>query len=100
MTIVTPKYAKLHYTSHFKHAILNPSIIQEETNMNIESKRLYKSRNNRMLTGVCGGIAEYLNLDPTVVRLLCAILCCSGTGFIIYIVAAVIMPEAPIDYDM
>lgn len=68
--------------------------------MNIESKRLYKSRTNRMLTGVCGGIAEYLNLDPTVVRLLCAVLGCSGTGIIIYIVAAVVMPEEPLDYDM
>ncbi len=69
--------------------------------MNIESKRLYKSRTNRMLSGVCGGIAEYLNLDPTVVRLLCAILGCSGTGIVIYIVAAVVMPEAPNDtYDM
>ena len=54
-----------------------------------------------MLSGVCGGIAEYLNLDPTVVRLLCAILGCSGTGIIIYIVAAIVMPEAPSDnYDM
>ena len=69
--------------------------------MNIESKRLYKSRTNRMLSGVCGGIAEYLNLDPTVVRLLCAILGCSGTGIIIYIVAAIVMLEAPSDnYDM
>ncbi len=69
--------------------------------MNIESKRLYKSRTNRMLSGVCGGIAEYLNLDPTVVRLLCAILGCSGTGIIIYIIAAIVMPEAPSDnYDM
>ena len=69
--------------------------------MNIESKRLYKSRTNRMLSGLCGGIAEYLNLDPTVVRLLCAILGCSGTGIIIYIVAAIVMPEAPSDnYDM
>lgn len=69
--------------------------------MNIESKRLYKSRNNRMLTGVCGGIAEYLNLDPTVVRLLAAVLGCSGTGIVVYIVAAVIIPEAPADlYDV
>ncbi len=65
--------------------------------MNIEPKRLYKSRSNRMLTGVCGGIAEYMNLDPTVVRILCAILCCSGAGFFVYIVAAIIMPEAPND---
>ena len=65
--------------------------------MNSEPKRLYKSRTNRMLTGVCGGLAEYMNLDPTIVRLLCALLCCSGSGFIVYIIAAVVMPEAPND---
>ncbi|MBP3544390.1 MAG: PspC domain-containing protein [Lachnospiraceae bacterium] len=50
-----------------------------------------------MLTGVCGGLAEYMNLDPTIVRLLCALLCCSGSGLIVYIIAAVVMPEAPND---
>ncbi len=65
--------------------------------MNSEPKRLYKSRTNRMLTGVCGGLAEYMNLDPTIVRLLCALLCCSGSGLIVYIIAAVVMPEAPND---
>ncbi len=48
-----------------------------------------------MICGVCGGIGEYLNVDPTLVRLiwlLCSLASC-GTGLIIYIVAAVIMPE-------
>ena len=62
----------------------------------MESKRLYKSSTNRVLCGVCGGIGEYLNLDPTVIRLLCIILVCgAGSGLLAYIVAAIIMPEPP-----
>lgn len=63
--------------------------------MNMESKKLYKSRTDRMLAGVCGGVAEYLNLDSTIIRLLFALFGCSGAGIVVYIVAAIIMPEAP-----
>ena len=55
-------------------------------------KKLYKS-NNRMICGVCAGIAEYLGIDPTVVRLLWAALGLTGTGILLYIVAALVMPE-------
>ncbi|MCI9417372.1 MAG: PspC domain-containing protein [Eubacterium sp.] len=59
-------------------------------------KRLYKSSTNRVLCGVCGGIGEYLNIDPTVIRLLCLMLICGwGSGILFYIVAAVIIPEQP-----
>lgn len=62
----------------------------------MESKRLYKSSTNRVLCGVCGGIGEYFNVDPTVIRLLCIILICGvGSGILAYIVAAIIMPEPP-----
>ena len=62
----------------------------------METKRLYKSSTNRVLCGVCGGIGEYLNLDPTIIRLLCLLLVCGvGSGLLIYIVAAVIIPEEP-----
>lgn len=58
-------------------------------------KRLMRSRVNRMICGVCGGIGEYLNVDPTLVRLIWAL--CStasvGMGLIVYIVAAVVIPE-------
>ena len=58
-------------------------------------KRLMRSRTNRMICGVCGGIGEYLNIDPTLVRLIWAL--CSlarvGMGFILYIIAAIVMPE-------
>ena len=58
-------------------------------------KRLHKSSTNRMLAGVCGGVAEYLEVDPTLVRLIWGgIALAGGTGLLIYIRAAVIMPEA------
>ena len=56
-------------------------------------KRLYKIEEEKKLCGVCGGIAEYLNIDPTVVRLLWVFLVlCAGTGILAYFVAAIIMP--------
>ena len=59
-------------------------------------KRLYKSRENKMIDGVCAGIAEYLNLDPTLVRLLWVVFCVmGGSGFLAYIVAAIIIPPQP-----
>ncbi len=56
-------------------------------------KKLTKS-SNRKLCGVCGGIAEYFDVDPTVIRLLWVVLCLfAGSGILAYIVAAIIMPE-------
>ena len=56
-------------------------------------KRLTKSYDSK-LCGVCGGIAEYLNIDPTIVRLIWLLLVlCAGTGMLAYIIAAIIMPE-------
>lgn len=54
-----------------------------------------RSRSNKMICGVCGGIGEYLNLDPTLVRLIWALcsLASVGMGLILYIIAAVVMPE-------
>lgn len=56
-------------------------------------KRLYRSDENKVLCGVCGGLGEYFNIDPTIVRLLWAILVFSGQGIFAYIVAAIIMPR-------
>ena len=58
-------------------------------------KKLYRSRKNKMLCGVCGGLGESLGIDPTVVRLLVVLLSLSsvGMGVIIYFVAAFIIPE-------
>ena len=57
-------------------------------------KKLRKSSVNKKLCGVCGGIGEYLNLDPTVVRLLWILFSLAGgAGLLAYIIAAIIMPE-------
>lgn len=57
-------------------------------------KRLSKSA-NRMICGVCGGIGEYLGIDPTVVRLLWIVFSAmGGAGLLAYIIAAIIIPEA------
>ncbi|MCI8832992.1 MAG: PspC domain-containing protein [Clostridia bacterium] len=57
-------------------------------------KRLYKIETGKKLDGVCGGIAEYFDIDPTLVRLLWIIFsCCWGGGIIAYIIAAIIMPK-------
>jgi phage shock protein C len=59
-------------------------------------KKLYRSRTNRMILGVCGGVAEYFNADPTVIRLLWVLLgLIVGFGIIFYIAAAIIMPDYP-----
>ena len=57
-------------------------------------KKLYKS-NNKMIDGVCAGIAEYFNLDPTLIRLAFVLLACIASGLLIYIIAAIIMPRNP-----
>ena len=60
----------------------------------MEGKRLRKSAVDRKIAGVCGGIGEYLNVDPTLIRLVWVILAfCGGCGLLAYIVAAIIMPD-------
>lgn len=60
------------------------------------NKRLYKSNKNKMLEGVCGGIAEYFNLDPTLIRLGWILFCAlGGCGILAYIIAAVVIPRDP-----
>ena len=59
-------------------------------------KRLYKSKKNKMLDGVCAGIAEYFSIDPTLVRLGAVVLTCAGgSGVLAYIVCAIIIPRDP-----
>lgn len=60
----------------------------------IMNKRLYRSNTNKMVAGVCGGIAEYFRLDPTLVRLGWLLFCAAGgSGFLVYIIAALIIPQ-------
>lgn len=61
--------------------------------MNVEEKKLYRSETNKMICGVCGGIAEYIHVDPTILRLIWALLGFTGTGIIAYLLAALIIPS-------
>ncbi|MCL2070907.1 MAG: PspC domain-containing protein [Oscillospiraceae bacterium] len=58
----------------------------------MENKTLYRSKTNKWLAGVCGGMGEYFNIDPNVVRIIAVV---SGIGVIAYIVCAIIIPEEP-----
>jgi phage shock protein C len=60
----------------------------------MSDKRLYRSSTNYMLCGVCGGIGEYFNIDPTLVRLAWVLFSClGGSGILAYIIAAIIIPK-------
>ena len=60
----------------------------------MENKKLYKSRTNKKIAGVCGGLAEYLNIDPTIVRLVWVLATLFvGCGILAYIIALIIMPQ-------
>ena len=62
-------------------------------------KKLYRSRNDKQLAGVCGGLAKYLNMDATIIRLIWALLVIfAGAGLLAYIVCALVIPEEPDDY--
>ena len=57
-------------------------------------KRLYRSRRDVMIAGVCGGIAEYFDVDPTIVRLIAVILVLGwGSGLLAYLIAVLIIPK-------
>ncbi|MCR4441057.1 MAG: PspC domain-containing protein [Peptococcaceae bacterium] len=59
-------------------------------------ENLYKSRTNKVIAGVCGGLAEYFKVDATLIRLAWALaIFAGGSGLILYILAVIIMPEAP-----
>lgn len=63
-----------------------------------EAKRLYKSRDKKMIAGVCGGLAEYLDLDPTLVRVgyvLLSLLTAAFPGILVYIILAIVLQDRP-----
>jgi phage shock protein PspC (stress-responsive transcriptional regulator) len=60
------------------------------------AKKLYRSRNNRVIAGICGGLAEYFDVDPIIIRLITLILVLSlGAGLIAYIIAWIVVPKEP-----
>ncbi|MCO4292491.1 PspC domain-containing protein [Solitalea sp. MAHUQ-68] len=59
-------------------------------------KRLYKNPDNKVIGGVCSGLGEYFNMDPTIVRIIFLILFFGlGTGVLIYLILWVVMPDKP-----
>ena len=59
-------------------------------------KKLYKSNRSKMLCGVCGGVGEFFNIDPTLVRLGWVVFCAlGGSGILAYIIAAINIPQNP-----
>jgi phage shock protein C len=64
-----------------------------------QSKRLYRSRTDRMIGGVAGGVAEYFGVDSALIRLIAVVLAVTGPGVLIYIVMWIVVPEAPLDHE-
>ncbi|MGC8873993.1 MAG: PspC domain-containing protein [Chloroflexia bacterium] len=63
----------------------------------MEAKRMMRSRTERMIGGVCGGLAEYFHMDPTIVRVIFVLLALvHGIGLILYLVLWFVMPEVPV----
>ena len=60
-------------------------------------KKLYRNTKNKMIAGVCSGLAEYINVDPTIVRVVWALVSLSSVGLIAYLICALIIPEKPAD---
>ena len=60
---------------------------------NNKIKRLYRSRKDKRIGGVCGGLGEYLSIDPTLIRLIWVLLALSGVGILAYFIAWIIIPE-------
>jgi len=61
-----------------------------------KTKRIYRSGKERILGGVCGGIGEYFDVDPTIIRLLWVLFALgAGTGILVYIIAWIIIPRNP-----
>ena len=64
--------------------------------MSAEYKKLYRSRESRIIGGVCGGLGEYLGIDPTAIRLIYILLALwFGSGILAYIILLILVPEEP-----
>lgn len=77
--------------------ILKPIASAIRSRKEVSMKRLKRSRKNRMIAGVCGGIAEYFDVDPSIVRIvyvLVSILSIAFPGILVYIIMWIIIPEA------
>ena len=68
---------------------------KELTEQKTMTKKLYRSRTDRMLSGVCGGLAQYFDVDPVIVRLAAVLFAVWGGGIVAYIIGWIIVPEEP-----
>lgn len=82
----------------FGDGCVNNSVRLRRDMMTPESRKLYRSRNNRMIVGVCAGLADFFGIDPTVIRLLFVVGALLGFGsfILIYIVMFIVVPEEPL----
>jgi phage shock protein C len=63
----------------------------------MQNQKLYRTRDERMLAGVCGGLAQFFSIDPTIVRLIFVVLALmGGPGLLIYIIMWIVVPEEPL----
>ena len=70
--------------------------IRRKEEMMDNNRKLYRSGKDKMICGVCGGLGDYLNVDPTLIRLLWVLLTCwAGMSIVAYLVAAIIIPMEP-----
>ena len=58
-------------------------------------KKLYRNTENKLIAGVCSGLGDYLKIDPTIIRVIWALVALSGAGLLAYLVCALIIPEKP-----
>lgn len=66
--------------------------------MSDENRRLWRSRDNRVIAGVCGGLGEYFNIDPVILRIVWVLLIFgAGTGLLAYLIAWLVIPPEPVD---
>jgi phage shock protein PspC (stress-responsive transcriptional regulator) len=73
-----------------------PTRKQSTSEETTEKKRIYRSKSNRMIGGVCGGVSQYINVDPTIVRVIWAFaVLWGGVGLLAYILCWIIVPENP-----
>ncbi len=61
------------------------------------TKQIYRSSHNSVIGGVCGGLGEYFDIDPVIIRVIALLLLFSGVGFLAYLIAWVIIPRKPYD---
>lgn len=74
-----------------------PENKKNETKSSTPNKNLYRSLNDKVVGGVCSGIANFINIDPTIVRVLFAIICFSGWGLIIYAILWIVLPKQELE---